>query len=112
MTVKMREMETRELEAQYNFEAVRMKLANDAEKANREFALKESEAEGAKGREEKFDAALGTVLQAVGTMAQGMDIVVKGQQQLAEIMMAPRVLVNDPVTGKPVAAKPDFSGAI
>jgi hypothetical protein len=35
----------------------------------------------------------------------------QGQQQLAKIMMAPRILIRDPVTGQPIGAKPDFTGA-
>jgi chaperonin GroES len=109
MGVKMREMETRELEAAYNFQATQAKLAADAEKANREFALKEMESKGAADREEKFDAALGTVLTSVGTMTDAMSLMMKNQEQLAAIMLAPRVLVRD-AEGRPVASQPDLTG--
>jgi protein-L-isoaspartate(D-aspartate) O-methyltransferase len=29
-----------------------------------------------------------------------------------QVMLAPRVLIRDPVTGAPIAAKPDFSGTV
>jgi chaperonin GroES len=109
MGVKMREMETRELEATYNFQTTQQKMAVDAEKANREFAIKEMESKGAADREQKFDAALGTVLTSVGTMADAMGLMMKNQDQLAAIMLAPRVLVRD-ASGQPIASKPDLGG--
>ncbi len=112
MGVKMREMETRELEAAYNFETAKQKLAVDADKTNRELAIKEQDSAAVRQREDKFDETLNVVLQTVGTMAAGLDVVVRGQQQLAEIMMAPRVLIKDPLTGQPIAAKPDLSGSV
>jgi len=109
MGVKMREMETRELEAAYNYDIAKKKLDVDADTSNRELAIKEQDSAAVRQREDKFDETLNVVLQAVGAMAQGVDAVVKGQQQVTAIMLAPRVLVKD-ADGKPIAAKPDFSG--
>jgi hypothetical protein len=36
---------------------------------------------------------------------------VKGQQQVTEIMLAPRVLIRD-AEGRPVAAQPDLTGQV
>jgi hypothetical protein len=107
----MREMETRELEATYNFQTAQQKMAVDADKTNRELTIKEQDSAAVRQREDKFDETLNVVLQAIGAMAQGVDAVVQGQQQVTEIMLAPRVLLRD-AEGRPVAAKPDFSGQV
>jgi chaperonin GroES len=112
MGVKMREMDTRELEASYNYDIAKKKLDVDADTSNRELAIKEQDSAAVRQREDKFDETLNVVLSAIGSMAQGVDAVVRGQQQVTAIMLAPRVLIRDPVTGAPVAAKPDLSGEV
>jgi len=109
MAVKMRDMDVREMEVNSKAEITRLKLQIDEMKADRELALKESESKEANGREEKFDAALGAMLEAVGSMSDGLNVMMKNQEQIAQIMIAPRVLVHDE-NGRPVAARPDFTG--
>jgi len=109
MSVKMRDMDLREMEVNSKAEITKLKLEIDSMKADRELAIKEADSGATREREDKFDETLNVVLQAVGTLAQGLDVVAKSQEQIAQIMMAPRVLVRDE-NGKPVAAKPDFTG--
>jgi chaperonin GroES len=91
--LKMREMELREIETGVKIKKTSRELEEDDVNRQQVEALTEQ----LKGTQAAMDA-----------IAQRQDMLAQGQQQLAKIMMAPRILIRDPVTGQPIGAKPDM----
>jgi hypothetical protein len=101
MGVKMRKMELDEIDINSKLEVARRQLAGEEE-------------DQAVNRQQ-FEAIVGKLVDTqdiMQTIVQGQQQLASSQEQLAAIMLAPRVLIRDPVTGAPIAAKPDFSGQV
>ena len=94
--LKVREMDLREIETNAKIETTQ-----------REMAAKGEEDEVNRKQVESLVNALVDTQAVIETLVKGQEQLAASQQQLAQIMMAPRVLIHD-ANGKPVAAKPDL----
>lgn len=99
--LKLRDLDLREMETTAN-----------VEKTRREMEAKATEDEVNRQQVETIVNKLMDTQTIMESIVAGQQQLAASQEQLAQIMLAPRVLVTDPTTGKPIAAKPDFSGAI